>query len=335
MAKTRKNLVSFRKKKKLASRRRKHRGGALCGNPFTITSFQWNRNSCYFDTLLLSLLHAPFPTKEFRKELYNTANPTEDFDDDDAEYSKRWIALHLIYLYDILHGTIEPYEIANRNDVIQKSTEFRNELRDELQKCINKELKSQEGAITKKRQALSQRKLTNYQDPFDLLDWIVKYIEIPPLLTYLDESTGDIVNENYHIVPLEEFGLFAPIDTSHAFGKQLVSVQYGVLPIQIPRFATGQFDSSEIEIPELVQVSGEAYKLQSIIVYLEQLHHYVCYIRCTDQENSWIYYDGLKTKGSMQDSIINDDFDTFISQSVPGSDKNPKEIATQLFYFKV
>jgi hypothetical protein len=195
-------MATRRKQRQTSTKtKRKQRGGLQCGNDKALAVFKYNDNSCYFDTLLIGLLHIP-PTinSEMRKnnsisnDLYSTllikwAQFKEKINEYESaahkgsvpskekveRYKERmmrvnFILPHLFSLYEGLQDALH----NNISSAIRNATSHRNELRNTLDTCE---------AFTKGLQ-VGHKSLRGIQEVKEIFNLLIKYLNINTFVQY-------------------------------------------------------------------------------------------------------------------------------------------------------
>ena len=139
--------------------------------------------------------------------------------------------------------------------------------------------------------------------------------------------------ENYNLLHNEGRDVFTS-DGDYTIKRTLVDAKYGIVPVSINRKKmsnTGRevFDSTKLNLQEMLVLNENMYLLKSIICYTGG-GHYVAYYKCEDSDN-WIYYNDLSKPLYIPLGL----FDSFKDKNMPGYKITPLQACEQLFYFKI
>jgi len=157
------SLKSARKTRKIS----KQKGGVLCDVPNSRAFFEWDANSCFFDTTIIGWLHAA--DVSLRRSLVRMYKISPEDD------PRKNIAKRLINIYDLLR--LNPEGIHTEEEAVKEATRIRNLLRDSLQICP---LFKRFDKETKKYKIFN---LKNQQAPDELFLKIMDTINIKNIIT--------------------------------------------------------------------------------------------------------------------------------------------------------
>jgi hypothetical protein len=297
-----------------------------------MTLFKYANNSCYLDTLLISWLHSAPPT--IRAQLQNEHDMIlgTNYGSSPEMLPKLEILTTLMNLYDILQGdTPEGFtNMKNRKTLLKRATMMRESVRETLQMC-----------------PIFDENLEEVQDTATFFDKLLETlnIDMPCVLKETDQVSGTsepILKSYVTVYPKDKNVLYRLTEESEpekqgpkTITQRLYKTTGGVLPIEIQRLTyTGDLTTNPINIPETVTLDDGIYTLQSVICHRINIQHFVCYLRCLEDHDKWMYYDDLNVSSKYKyDDVILDEH--FMTTKMPGSSKyTPQQSATFLFYVR-